>query len=82
VIAAVSVVLPWSMCPIVPTLTWGFVRSNFFFAIVSSLEAVSSANYVRQGCTFAMTQVNYPSNRYYAQHDKGHKSLITCVSEA
>lgn len=23
-IAAVSVVLPWSTCPMVPTLTWGF----------------------------------------------------------
>src|SRR5262249_54822045 len=33
VIAAVSVVLPWSMCPIVPTLTCGFERSNFCFAI-------------------------------------------------
>src|SRR5204862_4546697 len=31
--AAVRVVLPWSMCPIVPTFTCGFVRSNFFFAI-------------------------------------------------
>ena len=29
VMAAVSVVLPWSMCPIVPTLTCGLVRSNF-----------------------------------------------------
>src|SRR5918998_5675537 len=36
VIAAVSVVLPWSMWPIVPTLTCGFVRSNFCFAIPSS----------------------------------------------
>jgi len=26
VIAAVSVVLPWSMCPIVPMFTCGFVR--------------------------------------------------------
>ena len=33
VMAAVSVVLPWSMCPIVPTLTWGFERSNFCLAI-------------------------------------------------
>src|SRR5437763_6703430 len=33
VIAAVSVVFPWSTCPIVPTLTCGFVRSNFAFAI-------------------------------------------------
>jgi hypothetical protein len=32
VIAAVSVVLPWSIWPIVPMLTCGFVRSNFFFA--------------------------------------------------
>jgi hypothetical protein len=30
----VSDVLPWSMWPIVPTLTCGFVRSNFFLAIV------------------------------------------------
>src|SRR3954463_942971 len=37
VIAAVSVVLPWSMCPIVPTLTCGFVRSNFCLAIGGSL---------------------------------------------
>jgi hypothetical protein len=33
VIAAVSVVLPWSTCPIVPTLTCGLVRSNLPFAI-------------------------------------------------
>ena len=33
VIAAVSVVLPWSMWPIVPTLTWGLLRSNVFFAM-------------------------------------------------
>ena len=34
VIAAVSVVLPWSTCPMVPTFTWGLVRSNFALAIV------------------------------------------------
>src|SRR5215208_3929182 len=33
VIAAVSVVLPWSTCPIVPTFTCGLVRSNFALAI-------------------------------------------------
>jgi translation elongation factor TU len=32
--AAVSVVLPWSTWPIVPTFTWGLVRSNLPFAIV------------------------------------------------
>jgi hypothetical protein len=34
VIAAVSVVLPWSMWPIVPTFTWGLSRSNFCLANV------------------------------------------------
>src|SRR5579862_2765220 len=33
VIAAVNVVLPWSMCPIVPTFTCGLTLSNFSFAI-------------------------------------------------
>ena len=32
-IAAVSDVLPWSMWPIVPTLTCGLLRSNFFLAM-------------------------------------------------
>src|SRR5919108_2319132 len=36
VIAAVKVVLPWSMCPIVPMFTCGLLRSNFSFAISSS----------------------------------------------
>ena len=34
-IAAVSVVLPWSMCPMVPTLRCGFERSNFCLAMCS-----------------------------------------------
>ena len=33
VIADVSVVFPWSTCPIVPTFTCGFVRSNFALPI-------------------------------------------------
>src|SRR5260221_7652604 len=33
VMAAVKVVFPWSTCPIVPTFTCGFVRSNFCLAI-------------------------------------------------
>src|SRR5713101_6841953 len=37
VMAAVSVVLPWSMCPMVPTFTCGLVRSNFFFATLLAL---------------------------------------------
>src|SRR5436305_9176978 len=35
VMAAVSVVLPWSIWPIVPTFTCGLLRSNFSFAIAS-----------------------------------------------
>src|SRR5271170_6615774 len=34
VIAAVNVVFPWSMWPIVPMLTCGLFRSNFSLAIV------------------------------------------------
>ena len=34
VIAAVVVVFPWSMWPIVPMLIWGFVLSNFCLAIL------------------------------------------------
>ena len=36
VMAAVSVVFPWSTCPIVPMLTCGFDRSNFSFAMFLS----------------------------------------------
>src|SRR5437764_10809489 len=36
-IAAVSVVFPWSICPMVPTLRCGFVRSNFCLPIPSFL---------------------------------------------
>src|SRR5689334_16108373 len=38
VIAAVRLVLPWSMWPIVPMFTCGFVRSNFFLAISALLS--------------------------------------------
>src|SRR3569832_571871 len=33
VIVAVKVVLPWSTCPMVPTFTCCFVRSNFSLAM-------------------------------------------------
>src|SRR4030095_8606010 len=39
--AAVSVVLPWSTCPIVPTLTCGLVRSNFSLATAASSQKTS-----------------------------------------
>src|SRR6266550_3248437 len=37
--AAVRVVFPWSTWPMVPTFTWGLVRSNFAFAITPSKSA-------------------------------------------
>src|SRR5438876_4595039 len=43
VIAAVSVVLPWSMWPMVPTLTCGLVRSNFFLAMRYLLFSICGA---------------------------------------
>src|SRR5215831_11781327 len=42
--AAVSVVLPWSTWPIVPTLQWGLVRRNFSLAMgLSSLASALGA---------------------------------------
>src|SRR5688500_17776920 len=38
VIAAVRVVFPWSTWPMVPTFTWGLVRSNFSLLIVAPLS--------------------------------------------
>src|ERR1700730_17874170 len=35
--AAVRVVLPWSMCPMVPTFTCGLLRSNFSLAMSTIL---------------------------------------------
>src|SRR6185503_19573909 len=35
VMAAVRVVFPWSTWPMVPTFTWGFVRSNFSLLMCS-----------------------------------------------
>src|SRR5687768_942280 len=37
VMAAVSVVLPWSTCPIVPMFRCGLVRTNWLLAIVVSV---------------------------------------------
>src|SRR5262249_25520153 len=40
--AAVSVVLPWSTCPIVPTLQCGLVRSNFSLAMGLSVRPLQA----------------------------------------
>src|SRR5262249_34449680 len=39
--AAVSVVFPWSTCPIVPTFTCGLLRSNFSFDMARILQKKS-----------------------------------------
>src|SRR3989442_12243879 len=38
--AAVRVVLPWSMCPIVPTFTCRLLRSNFSLAMSSTFLSI------------------------------------------
>src|SRR5690606_25069200 len=43
VIAAVNVVLPWSMCPMVPMFMCGLVRSNFALATWALLVGFSSS---------------------------------------
>src|SRR5436309_6007324 len=53
VIAAVNVVFPWSMCPIVPTFMCGFERSNFSFAMIrnlpNALKLISPSMSLSQG---------------------------------
>src|SRR4029453_18060571 len=46
VIAAVSDVLPWSMWPMVPMLTCGLLRSNFFLA----MSVVGSYSFIGDVC--------------------------------
>src|SRR3954453_2373748 len=48
VIAAVSVVFPWSMCPMVPMLTCGLVRSNLALA-TGFLSSCVSQSYASLG---------------------------------
>src|SRR5512141_1084876 len=50
VIAAVSVVLPWSMCPIVPTFRCGLFLSYFCFAMMHSLSKKEKLDFQNFGC--------------------------------
>src|SRR3989442_8175361 len=45
--AAVNVVLPWSMCPMVPTFTCGLLRSNFSLA----MSTILACRYACPGAT-------------------------------
>src|SRR3954454_22508412 len=53
VMAAVSVVLPWSMWPIVPMLQCGLVRSNFALPTVGLLQDWCYCDVGRQPGLFA-----------------------------
>src|SRR5215212_7647324 len=52
-IAAVRLVLPWSMWPIVPMFTCGLVRSNFFLATGPVSLQLLAARLARLGQGFA-----------------------------
>src|SRR6266545_2247945 len=70
--AAVSVVFPWSTCPIVPTFTWGLVRSNLALAMV---PCPLEARVKTQRRKDAKSSVTAPHAVYFA-------SLRLCVSLA
>src|SRR3954465_7526196 len=79
VIAAVRVVLPWSMCPIVPTLRCGFERSNFCFAIwVISLRALGVDDLARDrlGHVFVTVELHRERSPTLA-----HRAQVGGVSE-
>src|SRR5437016_14235929 len=65
VIAVVSVVFPWSTCPIVPTFTCGLVRSNFGLDISVSFFSSSAGDGDRTHDLFitneVLYQLSYPS---------------------
>src|SRR5690606_5560038 len=72
VIAAVSVVLPWSTCPIVPTFTCGLVRSNFALPMVP-LRGVSPVS----GRTRPLASTNlsgvHTAGRWRCREGRGQK---------
>src|SRR5260370_15311997 len=67
VMAAVSVVFPWSMCPIVPTFTCGLLRSNFSFAIASP-QNVPRSPWINLSVIALNSLVLLPELRVHALH--------------
>src|SRR5687768_17323387 len=47
--AAVNDVFPWSTCPIVPTFTWGLLRSNFSLDMLTPRCFLSMPFHPRRG---------------------------------
>src|SRR3954466_10252893 len=62
VIAAVSVVFPWSMCPMVPMLTCGLVRSNLALA-TGFLSPCVSQSYASLGVRAVLAAPGSPRGR-------------------
>src|SRR5919198_1206936 len=79
VIAAVSVVLPWSMCPIVPTLRCGFERSNFCLAILSfSLASLRADDLARDRLRHFLVPIELHGERRPAL---AHRAQVGRVAE-
>ena len=85
VIAAVSVVLPWSTCPIVPTFTCGFVRSNLPFAISSSPDFDNPDNACEMVPMARIERATSPLPRECSttephghRHGPGHRDIQAC----
>src|SRR5712691_4220020 len=69
VIAAVSVVLPWSICPIVPMLQCGFVRANLALPI-------AAASYQKEEHNLAQAAGAGDGNRTHVASLEGWSSTI------
>ena len=76
VMAAVSVVLPWSMWPIVPTLTCGLLRSNFSFA-TSNYSFLKKSSRFRNG-----SEANLRNILGYAPAPTGSPVRCSMISSA
>src|SRR5258708_151183 len=66
--AAVRVVLPWSMWPMVPTLTCGLLRSNFSLAIsaILALRSCDGADVQNRTGDLVLTKDALCQRRYIA----------------
>src|SRR4029079_2139531 len=64
------------MCPIVPTFTCGFVRSNFSFPILSS--SLSSSLFVRPTLRFADNFVSHAARHFLITREM-HRVLGTAL---
>src|SRR5437870_3558732 len=73
VIAAVSVVFPWSMCPIVPTFMCGLDRSNFSLAIAD----VSVSTIQQQTVASSALGIDQCLGELYVRNPETEESLFS-----